>query len=143
MGSIPQGAVSYPVSSPCQSIRGSTGRSRRWGCRSHYWHRSRARHNPAQSALQHTLWAQDNLAPVLPPVLLRPSPTAAPSEVGRPQPWWLPWGRGSGWELPALAPTSPFSICTLEFPSCAHSCILQEALLMIPFERGSGRGSEG
>lgn len=64
-----QEAAAYPVSSPCQSIQGSTGRSHRWGCRSHCWHRSRAGHSPAQSALQHILWAQDSLVPALPSIL--------------------------------------------------------------------------
>lgn len=75
-GGHSQGAA-YPVSSPCQSIRGNTGRSHRWGCRSHCWHRSTAGHSPAQSVLQHTLWAQDSLAPALPSVLLRPPSIAA------------------------------------------------------------------
>lgn len=130
VGGIPW-AAAYPVSSPCQSIRGSTGRSHRWGCRSHCWHRSRAGHSPAQSALQHTLWAQDSLAPALPPVLLRPPPTAAaPLEVPRPQ-LWRPWAPDLGGNCPPPQPHHPSPV---EFPSCAHSCIPLEAQLMIPFE---------
>lgn len=56
------GVTAYPVSSPCRSTQGSTDRSHRWGCRSRCWHRNRAGHSPAQSVLQHTLWAQGSLA---------------------------------------------------------------------------------
>lgn len=51
----PRTQLGKPVSNPCQSIRGSTGRSHQWGCRSRCWHRSSAGHSPVQSALQNTL----------------------------------------------------------------------------------------
>lgn len=56
------GAAAYPVSSPCQSTQGSIDRNHRWGCRFRCWHRNRAGHSPARSALRHTLWAQGSLA---------------------------------------------------------------------------------
>lgn len=145
-------AAAYPVNSPCQSIQGSTGRSHRWGCRSRCWHRSRAGHSPAQSALQHTLWAQDSLAPALPPVPLRPPSTAAaPPEVlghgpGGPRegPGMAPgWPRGSQIWVGTAHLYSPIVLLHLhlnEFPSWAHRCIPLETQLRIPFE-GTDRQS--
>lgn len=121
-----QGAAAYPGSNPCQSIRGSTGRSHRWGCRSRYWHRSRAGHNPAQSALQHTLWTQDSLAPALSPVILRPPPTHSCSP--RSSQATATVAVGSQIQVgtaPLSTPISRLHLLTNEFPSCAHNCILQ------------------
>lgn len=115
------GAAAYPVSSLCRSIQGSIGRSHRWGCRSHCWHRSRAGHSPAQNALQHTLWAQDSLAPALPLALLRPPPTATPLVPGH--------GRGPRGvmdQVGAACLGSPVS--TAVSSSCPRSCLLPDRL---------------
>lgn len=45
----------YPESSRLLSSRGSTGRSRRWGCRCRCWCRGRSRHRPCHTCRSGTL----------------------------------------------------------------------------------------
>lgn len=116
------GAAAYPVSSLCRSIQGSIGRSHRWGCRSHCWHRSRAGHSPAQNALQHTLWAQDSLAPALPLALLRPPPTATRLVPGHSR------GPGGAMDQVGAAYLSTPISTAVSSSSCPRSCLLPDRL---------------
>lgn len=56
-----EGQWPHPGSSPCRSSPGSTGRSRRWGCRSRSRCTGTAQHSPSQTSRWDTLQTQGTL----------------------------------------------------------------------------------
>lgn len=94
-GRFPGGAAAYPVSSLCPIHPGKHWQEPSMGLQVPLLAQEQSWAQSCPKCPQHTLWAQDSLAPALPLALLRPPPTAH-TPFPRPQSWPPCTGPGSG-----------------------------------------------